>query len=393
MNHYLLMPGRAFFICLLWCFCSCKNGTVTPYSNCLSTKDAVIPLTITWGDTLNLYLDSLMVLGVSTPIDYHESENTLYAFDSYNKRLLEYPLKNTKETIYPGSIHKINTNKKISWFRYISPDSLILYTYAGAELLYYSVTSDLISKKLDFINKGTNHRQAAPPYANATSPVYFIGNAIAGFGFLIGENDHENPAGRTICSVIHLPEGSVQNRIPYSKVYWQHNWGGSHLRTPYTAYNQQTKEMLLSLPADHHIQVIDSNWQVKEISAGTRRNICITSMELSKNNEKVSDAEYTLAYFTSTPSYRNIIYDRYHDRYYRILELPPAEKKTDNRKLAGKEASLIAFDKDFKYLGEAAIPQTLALDNFFITADGIYFLNAHNKDQNIARYVQCKITI
>lgn len=383
------MPERVLLLLItIICFSNCHNGTAPPYSNCTTTRDTAVPLIITQGDTLNLYLDSLMVMGISTPVDYHEKDNKLYAFDNYNNRLLEYPLSITKEIIHPENIHRISIKKKISYFRYLSPDSLILYSYTGAELSYYDITSDQISKKTTFINKGTGNH-AAPPYANAAAPLLFNNSTIIGFGFLIGESDNENPVGRTICSVIHLPEGNVRNRIPYSHVYWSHNWGGSHMRTPYTTYNEQTKNILLSLPADHNIQVIDTNWQVKEIPAATRKNICITSMELSKNNKKVSDAEYTLQYFINTPSYRNIIYDQYHDRYYRILELPPAE----HRQMADKETSLIAFDKDFKYLGEASLPKALALDNFFITANGIYFLNAHNKDQNIAQYVQCKIEL
>ena len=390
------MQGRILFIFLYsWIVItsfSCQNGTTATYSNCTSATDPVIPLAITQGDTLNLYLDSLMVMGITTPVDYHERENRLYVFDSYNKRLLEYPLNDAGKAVYPEAIHKISINKKISYFRYISPDSVVLYNYAKAELLYYSIDRDTLWKRLAFINKG-RIRQAAPPYASVTSPVLFIGNTIIGFGFLLGESDKENPASRTMCSVIHLPAGNIRYLVPYSKVYWQHNWGGSHLRTPYTTYNGQTGKILLSLPADHNIQSIDSNWQIKEIPAGTRKNICIASMGLSKDNEKVSDAEYSLQYFTNTPSYRNIIYDQYHDRYYRILELPPAEGRTDKQRLADKEASLIAFDKDFKYLGEAPLPRAIALDNFFITTEGIYFLNAGNKDQNIAQYVQCKIEL
>lgn len=373
-------------IILLWCiiitcFCNCRNS---PYSNCITGKDAVIPLTITINDTLNIYLDSLMVMGISTPIDYHEKENKLYVLDNYNNRLLDYSLNDTQRLIQPENIHRIKMKGKISYFRYVSSDSLLLYIYSGANLLYYSITNDLIYKKTAFINKTTG-RQAAPPYANAASPLFFIDSTIVGFGFMIGESDRENPVARTVCSIIDLTTGNTRYQIPYSKVYWQHNWGGSHLRTPYTSFNEQTKNILLSLPADHNIDVIDSNGQVKEIAAGTRKNICITAMDLSKDDEKVYDAEYTLKYFFSTPSYRNIIYDPYHDRYYRILELPPTTQKQD------KIISLIAFDKDFKYLGEADLPKAIALDNFFITNDGIYFLNVNNKDQNIAQYVQCKI--
>jgi hypothetical protein len=337
-----------------------------------------------------------MVMGISTPIDYHEKEQVLYAFDSYNKRLIEYPLTFTGDTIRPRNIRQVSLKQKISWFKYVSPDSLILYAYGGSKLLYYSMSRGGIDKEFTFLNRGSNKTagmNAAPPYANAAAPFFFKEQTVTGFGFLLGEKENERPAFRTICASIHLPSGNTRYHIPYSKVYWQHNWGGSHLRTPYVTVNEQNHTLLLSLPADHNIQVIDSSWQVKDVYAGSRKNICITSMGLSKSNEKVLDVDYALQYYTGTPSYRNIIYDRYHDRYYRLLELPPAKEKLANGKLAGKAASLIAFDRDFKYLGEAPLPDGLALDNFFVTANGLYFLNVRNKDQNIARYVQCKVVL
>ncbi|SHN36535.1 DUF4221 family protein [Chitinophaga sp. CF418] len=390
------MSGR--FLFLLWgaviSLYACNSVTEKPWSNC-NTAGTVIPLAISTNDTLNLFLDSLMVMGVSTPVDYHAEENVLYTFDSYNKRLLQYPI-GKEGLIHPGSIHPVNIKQKISYMKYLSADSLVLYTYGSAKLSYYSLSRDTVYKSLDFINREAPRMKgnaAAWPYANAASPVFFLSNKIIGTGFLLGEKEDEYVNGRTICTEINLSAGNISHHQPYSKVYWQHNWGGSHMRTPYAAYNEQTKQMLVSLPVDHNIQVIDSNWQTKELYAGSRSSICITSMALSKSDKQILDPELALDYYTGTPSYRNIIYDQYHDRYYRLLELPPAGKVTGAGKLRGKQASLIAFDKDFKYLGEAALPDALALDNFFVTREGLYFLNANNKDQNIAQYVQCKIEL
>ena len=392
------MPGRSLFTVLIYwitavTLTACNSGKEVPYANCILTKEPVVPITITQGNMLNLYLDSLMVLGISTPIDYHEKEQVLYAFDSYNKRLLEYPLVFTGDTIRPRNILPVHVKHKISYLKYISPDSLMLYAYGGSKLFYYSISRGVVDKEYSFMKNKTAGMNAAPPYANAAAPFLFIGQTITGVGFLLGEKEGENPAFRTICATIQLPSGNTTYRIPYPGVYREHNWGGSHLRTPYATYNEQTRKLLLSLPADHHIQLVDSNWQVKDVYAGSRQQFCISSMGLSKNNEQVLDVDYALQYYTSTPSYRNIIYDRYHDRYYRILELPPAKEKMANGKPAGKTASLIAFDKDLQYLGEAALPDGLALDNFFVTAEGLYFLNVRNKDQNIAQYTQCKIAI
>lgn len=389
------MSGRSLFLWgALILLYACGSKTETPWSNC-NTAGTIIPLTISTNDTLNLYLDSLMVMGISTPVDYHAAENVLYAFDSYNKRLLQYPL--AKEgLIHPDSIHQVNIKQKISYMKYLSADSLLLYTYGSAKLFYYSLRRDTLYKSLDFINHEAPRMKgnaAAWPYANAASPIFLLGNRIIGVGFLLGERENEYVHSRTICTMIDLPAESISHHKSYSSIYWKHNWGGSHMRTPYATYNEQAKHLIVSLPADHNIQVVDSNWETKELYAGSRSSVCITSMALSKSDKQILDPKLALDYYTSTPSYRNIIYDQYHDRYYRLLELPPAGKVSALHKLRGKQVSLMAFDKDFKYLGEAALPDALALDNFFVTRDGIYFLNANNKDQNIAQYVQCKIEL
>jgi hypothetical protein len=280
--------------------------------------------------------------------------------------------------------------------RYISRDTVLLYTYGrNATLSYYSLSRDTIYKRFAFVREDVVRMKisAAPPHATSATPIFFTGKQVIGAGFMIGEKEGEHVKNRTIFSAIDLSSGNISNRIPYSKVYWEHNWGGSHMRSPYTSYNERTKKQVLSLPADHNIQVIDSNWQTKEIYAGSRQEICITSMTLSKDNEKMLDAEVTLGYFTGTPSYRNIIYDPYHDRYYRLLELPPVPLQSYTGKFSDKDVSLIAFDKDFNYLGEAKLPGGLALDNFFITSEGLYFLNAYNKNNDLAQYVQCKVEI
>jgi hypothetical protein len=336
-----------------------------------------------------------MVMGVSTPVDYHAKENVLYVFDAYNKRLLAYPL-GAKGRIFPDSIHHVKIDQKVSYFRYFSPDSLILYTYSGARLSYYTLNGDTIYKRLTFVNRDAPRLKGnapAPPYANAASPLFFFHNRVIGAGFLLGERDDENVKGRTICTAIDLSSENISNHLPYSKSYGQYNWGGSHMRVPYTAFNEHTKKLMLSLPAEHDILIVDSNWQVEELYLGSRKRVCITSKEEPKSSKETLDAEAALAYYTNTPSYRNIIYDQYHERYYRILEWPPVQEKLSTGKIAGKEVSLIAFDEDFKYLGENQLPDGLALDNFFVTPDGLYFLNANNKDQNIAQYVQYKVDL
>ncbi|PWV49085.1 DUF4221 family protein [Chitinophaga sp. S165] len=386
---------------LLWLITITLYGCETPaektWSNCSVSGKAVIPLAISYNDTLNLHLDEMMVLGWASSVDYQAKEKMLYVFDRYNKRLLSYNL-NAKGLIYPDSIYPIKISSSISYIKYISRDTVALYTYGGASgatLFYYSLNRDTVYKSLAFVKEEVVRMKisAAPPYPSAGKPLFFTDNRVIGAGMMLGEGEGENVMTRTICTKIDLPSGNISNHIPYPKLYWQYNWGGSHMRDPYTSFNERTKKMILSLPADHNIQVIDSNWQTTEFYAGSRRDICITSMPLSKDDKKLLDEEATLGYFTGTPSYRNIIYDKYHDRYYRILEMPPVPLQSYTGTYLDKNISIIAFDKDFNYLGEARLPDYLGLDNFFVTSEGLYFLNVGNKNKDLAQYVQCKIEL
>lgn len=382
------------FLLLCWVAISaCNNENINTWSNCSKTSEKVIPLRLSFNDTLNLFLDSMMVMGISTPIDYHEQGHILYSLDTYNKRLLKYTIDTPGQVINPEILCQVNLKEKVTYFNYISPDSLLLYAYGSAKLFFYDISKAAVYKELTFLDKVAGMPQgieAAPPYANPSSPIFFKEDKIIGAGFLLGEKEKDNFNGRTIFAAIDRAAGRPSYHIPYSEVYREHNWGGSHLRTPYTTCNAHTKEMVLSLPADHHLYVIDSNWKVKTVVAGAADSICITSMNLAKGNEKVLDAEVALQYYLGTPSYRNIIYDPYQDRYYRLLEKPLVPDKTGAMPLPGKQCYLIAFDHDFKYLGEGQLPDGLALDNFFVTREGVYFLNLRNKNQNIAQYVQCK---
>lgn len=382
------------FSVVFTCITACSGKKITPVASCTEDHGQLIPLKTVIGDTLRLFLDSALVIGVQTPVDYAEQANALLVFDGYNKRLLEYPFSNSSAALQPRHVQRIGLDQKITYLKYLSRDSVLLYAYGAFKLYCYSMNRDSVYRSWSFIRNGLRPSHAfnpAPPNAGNAAPIIFRKNDIIGTGYLIGEHDDDVPSGRTICSVIHLADSRVDHKIPYSKVYQTGNWGGVHMRTPYVAYNDEERKLLVSLPADHYLQVIDSAWSIKNVYAGTREQQCITATALAKSDKKMEDPDEALRYFTAIPSYRNIIYDKYHQRYYRILQLPPPEEELDEERIGEKRAKMIAFDKDHRYLGEAQLPRGLVLDNFFVTDRGVYFLNATNHDQNTAQYVQVKI--
>jgi len=274
-------------VALLFCIAACKEKKAPVVSNCSAARYSAIPLHISTGQPLNLYLDSMLVTGVQTPIQYLEKEDMLLVLDTYAKRLLWYPLHSPGPLSRPVQEHALHISEKVMYMHYINRDTLLLYTYGLFRLSYYSLAKDTVYKTLSFYDKKIKPGFAfnpAPPNAGPTAPIIVKNNLLIGIGYLMGEHDSEVPAGRTLLSIVHLPGGGIQYKVPYSPVYKTGNWGGSHMRTPYAAYNAQEDKLVLSLPADHLVQVIDSSWQVQQVYAGSGQKICITSMPVPKNS-------------------------------------------------------------------------------------------------------------
>ena len=86
---------------------------------------------------------------------------------------------------------------------------------------------------------------------------------------------------------------------------------------------------------------------------------------------------------TESPSYHNIMYDKYRDVYYRIAELPYEFKQ--NESLVGtpkaREFSVIIFDKDLNIIGETKFPGNKYFYKMsFVGRDGLYI--SENNEAN-----------
>lgn len=377
---------------------ACKAKEAPVASICSDNTGEPIPLKATVLDTLDLSLDSQMVLASQTPIQYNEEDSTLLVYDIYGNRIMKYQVTIQGDMIKADSIHHLKFKNRVDYFRYYNPDTLMLYVYGNSKLYYYSQNKDSVYKVITLSPEHIRRNfsfNPSPPFVGTGSPLIFKGNNIYGTGFLSGEHDDEKPEGRTICTRMDLTTGKLSYKVPYSKVYRTSNWGGSHMRMPYSAYNAGAGTLLLSLPADHNIQVItvDTALNVREVYAGTREKICITSMPVEKSDKRLNDPGNGLQYFLTTASYRNIIFDHYRNRYYRMLELPYPREVVEKKERLVKRFRLIAFDQDFKYLGEATLPTGLSKSNYFLTSRGIYFLNTNNKNENIGQYLQINLEI
>ena len=134
-------------------------------------------------------------------------------------------------------------------------------------------------------------------------------------------------------------------------------------------YNYRDGRLVCSFTGYDSIMVTDDLKQVHWYNGKSRY--------LKKMHPRVYDADGLnwLRESLESPSYHNIMYDKYRDVYYRIVrhpyELKANESPYDDPN--GREFSVIIFDKDFNIIGETKFPGNKYFYKMsFVGRDGLY---------------------
>lgn len=161
-------------------------------------------------------------------------------------------------------------------------------------------------------------------------------------------------------------------------------------RSVYSFYNDNQKLHILSFPDDHKLTVINEKNEI--IYPPAYSNVYAVSnqpMNLKKSALIAQKRHFQLEHFLDNVSYRGVFYDKFNEFYYRVTEIP---ESGINDLLKSKKTIMLILDKDFNYVTEFTLPKYLLSENSFITPEGIFFLNTNNKNENIAKYEQYKIS-
>lgn len=165
-----------------------------------------------------------------------------------------------------------------------------------------------------------------------------------------------NTYGDFTLAAVDMSEGRVTEKmIPYPDIY-KDFYGALLMRIPYTAYNDDDSLVVVGFPADNNIQVLNlKTKQIRVYYAGSKywdarlkpltRGL-IGSMTVSNARE--------IEYFREITSYGNILYDRWRNVYYRIVEksTPMPGVNLSNK---AKKLSVIIMDENFRIIGESDI--------------------------------------
>lgn len=158
--------------------------------------------------------------------------------------------------------------------------------------------------------------------------------------------------------VIDEETGLITDRfIPYPEIYGDF-YGELLMRTPYSAYNDDKSLIVVSFPADDNIHVL--NLDTKETSVyhaeSKYRNKKPKLLGKGRMGGFMVSPEKEIEYFREITSYGNILYDRWNNVYYRIVEkstpMPGVNLSNKAKKLA-----VMILDENFRTIGESDITE------------------------------------
>jgi hypothetical protein len=324
-------------------------------------------------------------------VDHIHSDSIYYTFfNEYNKSIYFYDYRTTKflyriqlETEGPNGVYPYRSGYHIAsfdsiYFYSLKTQHIYLLNRKGEKRRTFDYYSNYLSlKDLDILSL---RKKMIPPTVRITTeqPLYKIGDKIYMCGDIPENFGKVDSLNHLIITTINIKNNDVEFNVGYPPSYRRGNWGEDFYRSAFWCYNDTNETFLISFPNDHYLYSCQADFSnVKKIYAGSLYAGDIKSLAYPSGipvTENMEHAHYFEQYY-----YRSIIYDKYRNIYYRIVE-HPWENYNNNIDIRAwlKPISIIILDSEFNVLGERLLSMEYHLSymNFFITEAGLYL----NKD-------------
>jgi len=361
--HHVWIAGILFISAIASC-------TTDSYSASKTIPGGAVEIrTIAPEDSLVLRLDD-DTPPLTNQIQYHagSGENELVSIlNKYSGNIIFFDYSSGEESYRLDYSNFVEGNQITG---YLVADSLFLYAYN--EQVLYVLEKDARSAldKISFSSDTRDRRKAPPaPYVATNSPVISSQSCLLMTGFLSYEPGDANLDSRPVAMLYDKRDKTMSYAVEYPEVYRQGNWGGGFCyRRPYHTVNDRN-QVLISFAASDSLTVFDPD-------SGETKNVLSRSALIGKitpfhkNKHGVPNSVKEMSWYMKTPSYENIVFDDYANRYYRFFRLPDAEYsgKPGNNKRIG----VIVMDRNLSFLDEYLLPETrYLLENTIATPHGL----------------------
>jgi len=150
----------------------------------------------------------------------------------------------------------------------------------------------------------------------------------------------------------------------------------------------ERNESIYSFPIDHNLFIYENNSIVEKTNAKSKfLNDFITTPD-----NLLLDIQHTMKLYITAPYYREVIYDRYRNLYYRVADIGNDKiKKNGKQQLySDKNWSLIIMNDKFKIINEIQFSNKTNLASILPVKEGLLIINSTRKDKLVLDLYEVK---
>jgi hypothetical protein len=389
------MKNLVFFFCILIILTSCGQNVVENKNDKKNFNKGGYSLKQEGHKVLKLDSESQPNNSIAqffVSIDKDSITDFFTFLNEYNNSIYFYDYK-TSDYKFKISFDKEGPNGTYpyrSGYYILNLDSIFYYSYKTTQVYLFNKEG---KKYYTYdLKKGRTQKKVyyPTPIVQSESPLYFIDSTLFLCGKMNGEYSDEDTLNRPLVTIAN--KHTIKYAMGYPPSYRQGYWGEAYFREVFWTYNPNIKKFIFSFPNDHNMYVSDLNKNTSKFYAGSMYAGSIKSVNRSKSLPGKMNKVKRTEHYLSSYYYRNIIYDKYRNVYYRMIEWPWKDFDMNKRPWE-KPVSIVILDDKFNVLGETKLPKSNWLSIFFslVTPDGL-LLKEESDNEDELRLTIFKLT-
>lgn len=269
---------------------------------------------------------------------------------------------------------KSDHRKHFQGFYYHNPDSIFLFYFGPAVALMNSQGKLIRNYKLNSSGTRSDQKQnlAYKGFYSTTSNQGFLhGDTLFLNSIVLGGNKIPR---KDIQILLNVHDGSSRLReMEFPSQYRKNKFGGGDFDIYSMSFNPLAKRIIYSFPADENLISRDLH------SESSKRFFANGSLadHINEYDKKTFDNGITdpqIEHYMTSPSFGQVLFDRYKNVYYRILLLPVAKHDANygEKNAPLKQIVVMVFDRTFKMLGECKLPaDKYMMSSSFVSSNGL----------------------
>lgn len=291
---------------------------------------------------------------------YNGDVNAIYIYNFENKKN-EYKIK-----LFTEGGNSVGRAKGF----YIHNFDSIFVPSMERESLYILDIKGLVKKRIKYPKRTNDFVQLK--FETNNMPIYEN-------GFLYCPNLSEDHSTEILNIQKEIWEKATNFPDSYKNVFF----ASPHFYRCYRAYNEKKKLFCFSFPVEDFVYTSNNTKDIvaKHYAGGYNVVKVKPTGKLSFLSFSDSDLNFKKSY-----SYLSIIYDKYRDLYYRIMQHPISEENlnsNDQLKKSFKNTSIIILNSNLEKVGEYEVPKyTYGSSMIFVTKEGLNMVNFKKSKEN-----------